>query len=150
MLKQRDRIAAVALMVLAAVIFASTFTFPPPGQPLDPGVGAIPRIVAGVIFLMAFVPLMRPTEGEPLPRGMAAVRVVGTLTLLLGYTLLLDEIGFVITSVLFLVLELLLVGVRRPIPLVALPVLTSFGLFFLFRSVLDVPLPRSGLGGLPF
>lgn len=148
-LQLRDRLAAVAVMVFAIFIFAFTYTFPSPTQALDPGPGAIPRIVAVLIFLMALVPLVRPVEGERLPRGGGLVRLLGTVVLLALYALTIDEIGFVISTAVFLILELLLIGVRRPVTLVAMPLVTSLGLFYLFREVLDVALPMSGIGGLP-
>lgn len=144
-----DRIAAVLLLALAVFVFAYTFTFPPPVQPLDPGVAAFPRIISVLIGVLALVPLVRPEEGEALPRGGAALRVIGTVVLLGGYAIVLDVLGFVITTVGFLLAELLLLGVRRPVLLIILPLGLSMGLFYLFRVLLGVPLPDSGLGGLP-
>lgn len=146
---KRDRLTAGLLMVFAVIVFAFTFTFPAPGQPLDPGVAAMPRIVAVIIFAAAAVPLLRPQEGERLPRGMGAARVGGTAVLLVAYAYSLDAIGFVFATIAFLVLELLLIGVRHWLPLVAMPLVTSIGLFLVFRNALDVPLPTSGIGGFP-
>ena len=144
-----DRIAAGLLLALAIAVFAYTSTFPPPIQDLDPGMSVFPRIAAVIIGVFALVPLLRPEGGEALPRGGSALRVIATVVLLFGYALVLDLMGFVLTTVLFLVALLLLVGVRRPVLLVVVPLGVSLGLFFVFRFFLEVPLPVSGLGGLP-
>lgn len=144
-----DRVAAGLLLTLAVGVFAYTFTFPPPTQELDPGVSAFPRMIAVLIAVLSIVLLVRPQSGEALPRGTAAVRVALTVVLLWGYAMVLDYLGFVITSVVFLLAELLLIGVRRPTWLVLAPLGISLLLFYLFRVFLDVPLPVSGLGGLP-
>lgn len=144
-----DRVAALLLLALAVFVFAYTFTFPPPTQELDPGVAALPRIIAVLIGVLALVPLVRPEGGEELPRGGAALRVVGTVALLSVYALVLDSVGFVFTTIAFLLAELLLIGVRRPLTLIFVSVGVSLGLFYLFRVLLEVSLPVSGLGGLP-
>lgn len=144
-----DRVAAGLLLVFAVGIFAYTFTFPAPVQPQDPGVTAFPRMVAVLIGVLSVVLLVSPREGEALPRGRAAIRVVITALLLCVYAVILDSVGFVITTVLFLLAELLLIEVRRPVLLVLVPLGVGVGLFYLFRVFLEVPLPTSGLGGLP-
>lgn len=147
--KLGDRVAAGLLLAFAVGVFAYTFTFPVPVQDLDPGVTAFPRMVTVLIGVLALVLLVRPREGEPLPRGRAAIRVVVTVLFLCVYAIVLDSMGFVITTVVFLLAELLLIGVRRPVLLVLVPLGVSAGLFYLFRVFLEVPLPVSGIGGLP-
>ena len=144
-----DRVAAGLLLVFAVGVFAYTFTFPQPVQDIDPGVTAFPRMVTVLIGVLSVVLLVRPREGEPLPRGRAAIRVIVTVLLLSLYAVVLDSVGFVITTVVFLLAELLLIGVRRVVLLVLVPLGVSLGLFYLFRVFLEVPLPVSGLWGLP-
>lgn len=147
--KLGDRVAAGLLLAFAVGIFAYTFTFPAPAQPLDPGVTAFPRLVLVLIGVLSLVLLVRPQEGEALPRGWSALQVIGTVLLLCVYAVTLDSVGFVITTVFFLLAELLLIGVRRPVFLVLVPLGLTVGLYYLFRVFLEVPLPTSGLGGLP-
>lgn len=145
-----DRVVAVCLIGFTVFIFVYTGSFPAASQPLDPGIGAFPRIVAGLIGLLALILLAKPQEWEQFPRGSGAVRVVGTVVLVYLYYLALQPLGFVITTSLFLVLHLLLIGVRKPIPIIVVTAVGGYGLFSLFRNLLDVPLPTSGIGGLPF
>jgi putative tricarboxylic transport membrane protein len=147
--KLGDRVAAGLLLAFAVGVFAYTYSFPAPMQELDPGVTAFPRMVSVLIGILALVLLVRPREGEPLPRGWAAIRVLVTALFLVIYAVVLDSVGFVITTVVFLLAELLLIGVRRPVLLVLVPLGVSAGLFYMFRVFLEVPLPVSGIGGLP-
>lgn len=144
-----DRVAGGLLLALAVSVFAYTFTFPAPLQPLDPGVTAFPRMVAVLIGVLSLVLLVRPQEGEALPRGRSTLQVVGTVLLLSVYAVALDRLGFVITTILFLLAELLLIDVRRPVYLILVPLGLGVGLYYIFRVLLEVPLPASGLGGLP-
>ena len=144
-----DRIAGLLLLALAVFVFVYSGTLPAPVQDLDPGVGFFPRMLAVLIGVLALVPLLKPEEWDPLPRGIVAWHVVGTALLLFAYALVMDTAGFVLTTVAFVLAELLLLGARSPLTLIAMPLVVSLGLFYLFRSVLDVPLPTAGWGGLP-
>lgn len=144
-----DRVAGALVLALAVGIFAYTFALPSPAQPTDPGVTALPRMIAVLIGVLALVVLARPEEGETLPRGGGALRVGVTAVLLLLYGLVMDSLGFVITTIVFLLAVLLLIGVRRPVTLVLVPLGVSVGMFLLFRVLLEVSLPVSGMGGLP-
>jgi putative tricarboxylic transport membrane protein len=144
-----DRITGLLLLGLAVFVFVYSGTLPPPVQDLDPGPGFFPRMLAVLIGVLALVPLLKPQDWDPLPRGIVAWHVIGTVLLLFGYALLVDTAGFVITTVVFVLAELLLLGARRPLTLIAMPLVVGLGLFYLFRSVLDVPLPVAGWGGLP-
>lgn len=145
-----DRVVAGLLVAFAVFIFVYTASFPQPTQPLDPGVDAFPRIMAGLIGLLALTLLAKPRSWERFPRGAGAARVVGTVVLIFLYYLAIQPLGFVITTSFFLVGHLLLIGVRKPLPIIIVTFVGGPGLFYLFRNVLDVPLPLSGIGGLPF
>jgi putative tricarboxylic transport membrane protein len=144
-----DRVAGLLLLALAVFVYVYSGTLPAPVQDLDPGVGFFPRMLAVLIGVLALVPLLKPEEWDPLPRGIVAWHVIGTAVLLFGYALVVETLGFVITTVVFVLVELLLLGARRPVTLIAMPLVVGLGLFYLFRSVLDVPLPVAGWGGLP-
>lgn len=142
-----DYVAAGVLLILAIAVFAITLGFPGPGQPNDPGSAAFPRIVAGTLAVLAVLQLARPQRGEELPRGAAALRVMGIVTLLAVYAVVLEALGFILSSVLFLLGALLLAGVRRPSFLVVLPVGISVVLFYVFYNLLEVSLPTGFLEG---
>lgn len=140
-----DYAAAGVLLVFAVAVFAITLGFPGPAQPNDPGSAAFPRIIAGALAVLAVLQLARPRRGEELPRGAAALRVAGMVVLLVVYALVFEVLGFILSSVLFLLGALLLAGVRRPALLLIMPVAISVVLFYVFYNLLEVSLPAGFL-----
>lgn len=145
-----DVVAGALLLVFAAATFVVTLGFPGPGQPNDPGPAAFPRIIAVALAVLAVLQLVRPQGGEALPRGRTAVRVAGVVGLLAAYAAVLEVLGFILASILFLLGALMLAGVRRPLLLVVIPVGVSVVLFYVFYELLDVSLPRGVVEGLLF
>ncbi|MGH3088834.1 MAG: tripartite tricarboxylate transporter TctB family protein [Rubrobacteraceae bacterium] len=141
--------AALALL-LAVSAFVVTFGFPPPAEANDPGAAAFPRLVAAGLAGLAVIQLATPGSGEDLPTGGNALRVAGVLVLLLVYSALLEPLGFILATVLFLFATLLLAEVRNPLPLALIPVGVSALLFYLFYELLRVSLPTGVIeGALP-
>ena len=142
-------ISTALLLVFAAVGFVLTLSFPAPAQPIDPGPAAFPRLIVGGLAIFALLQLLEPGNGEePLPRGRQALKVVGVLVLLLVYAAVLKPLGFIVSTIIFLVGALILAGVRRPFPLVLMPVGLAVVLFYVFYELLRVSLPRGVIEGL--
>ncbi len=137
-----DTILAVALLAIGAAMFLATLAFPPPGQPGDPGAAVFPRLIAVVFAVMAVPVLVWPERITLLPPKDERGRVAAILLLSLGYALLLDPLGFIIPTTLFMVGSLLVMGVRRVMPIVLTAVGVAVGLYLLFAILLDVYLPR--------
>lgn len=126
-----------------------TLSFPAPAQPIDPGPAAFPRLIVGGVAILALLQLLEPGKGEEeLPRGRQALKVGGVLVLLLVYAAVLKPLGFIVSTVIFLVGALILAGVRRPLPLVLMPVGLAVVLFYVFYELLRVSLPRGVIEGL--
>ena len=137
------------LLAFAAAGFVLTLGFPSPAQPIDPGPAAFPRLIFGGVAILAMLQLLEPGKGEePLPRGRQALKVGGVLVLLLVYAAVLKPLGFIVSTVIFLVGALILAGVRRPLPLVLMPVGLAVVLFYVFYELLRVSLPRGVIEGL--
>lgn len=142
-------ISTALLLVFAAVGFVLTLSFPAPAQPIDPGPAAFPRLIVGGLAIFALLQLLEPGKGEePLPRGRQALKVVGVLVLLLVYAAMLKPLGYIVSTVIFLVGALILADVRRPLPLVLMPVGLAVVLFYVFYELLRVSLPRGVIEGL--
>ncbi len=145
-----NRVFAVLLLILAVGIFAATLGFPPPGQADDPGTATFPRMLAGALGVLAVLQILRPGEMEALPRGGGAIRVVGVVALLFVYSIVLEPLGFMLATMLFLAAALVLAGARNPLSLTLIPVGVSVALFYVFNQLLSVSLPRAFLEGLLF
>ena len=126
---------------------------------LGPGPGFFPLILAllgGALAAALIAQLARdplaPT-GEPLPDpepfvpdGGAIFRIVGIIVLLLAAFTALDTLGYRLTSFIFIVLMLLVLGVRNYLAIALVALALSFGVFHSFYYWLKVPLPIGGVG----
>jgi putative tricarboxylic transport membrane protein len=68
--------------------------------------------------------------------------------LLFVYAAVLKPLGYIVSTVIFLVGALILADVRRPLSLVLMPVGLAVVLFYVFYELLRVSLPRGVIEGL--
>ena len=81
-------------------------------------------------------------EGEaPLP-SVNVPRLLGLIGIVLGAVALMNEIGFLLTNLLFLLSFMYLAGVRKKITLFLTSVLGTVILLYLFVKVVYLPLPK--------
>lgn len=142
-----DRVIGIVVLILAVLLVVATLSFPSAlGE--DPGTAALPRLVAGALLILGVLLLVKPTPASVLPakdsRGRLAIIV--TATLVAG--LVVEPLGFPVTMTAFLIVGMLVMGVRNPIGLVVFPLALSFGLYFLFTGPLSVYLPAGILTGV--
>lgn len=142
--------AAILLLIVAVGVIFLTLDFPPPGQPDDPGAGTFPRIIAGLLGVLALLQLLATGHGEPLPRGRILMRIVGVVGLLVFYAVILEPLGFMAATVIFLVSSMMLAGVHRPLLLAMIPPGVSLALFYVFSVLLRISLPRGVVEGFIF
>jgi putative tricarboxylic transport membrane protein len=148
-MRLHDSILAALLLLLALAIGVDASTFPRmPGQPLGPGF--FPTLVAAGIALGALVVLgaaIARRAGPPLleldPWVRSSRRLLDVLLLaggVLFYILLSEQLGYLITAPLALLMFLTATHVR---PLVAVPVaaLVPLLIHYIFYTGLRVPLP---------
>lgn len=129
-------------------MFVATLDFPAPGQPNDPGTGAFPRIISIALVLLSVLLFLRPDPVSLVPTRDRALTVVGIIVATAVFGYLLDPLGFLASSLLFMIVALLLMGVRRPLPLVLVTLGITFGLYYLFAEALSVFLPSGYLEDL--
>ena len=67
--------------------------------------------------------------------------VLTTIGLLVGYAYLLQLTNFIISSILFMVAFMLVLGERKPLNLISVPVVTSLLIYFLFSKAFMIMLP---------
>ncbi len=117
-----------------------------------PGPGFFPFWCGVLMALFSIVwffqVTLRPVEGsaiELVPAGLGSVRVVSVVVGLAIFAVLVGYLGFLLTMLLFLLTMLFALGRQRIPVTVVLSVALSWGMTYLFRSVLDVQLPVSGI-----
>jgi putative tricarboxylic transport membrane protein len=119
---------------------------------LGPGPGFFPLGLAIVgaalsVLLLFEVSGAAADGGEAiLPDAAAMPRLAATLAALAAAGLLLEPLGYRLTTLLFIAGLLLVLGVRSPLALALCALGGSFGVFHVFHAWLKVPLPIGRLG----
>lgn len=112
--------------------------------PSDPGADGYPRIILiGIIIVGILLLFDRGKQEEPrLSRGQI-LRVAGAVGLLIVYYFTLNPLGYISATVILVAGGLLLMGVRRWLPLVLVSAVFALANFYLFYVAFGVPLPLS-------
>jgi putative tricarboxylic transport membrane protein len=125
---------------------------------LGPGPGFFPLILGVLGAVLAALLIERTmrapaaaaieTAGEDglIPDRAATFRIVSIVVLLAASFLALDPIGYRLTSLVFITLALLALGVRNVVAIAIVAVVGSFGVFHSFYYWLKVPLPIGMFG----
>jgi putative tricarboxylic transport membrane protein len=121
--------------------------------PLGPGPGFFPLWLCGLLGLLALVVIAQAVFARPeaLPDDFFASkagyrRIATVLVGLLAVALLMPTLGFRLTMFAFYIALLTLLGRRHPLETLALSLVGSFGVFYLFTEFLSQPLPVGKFG----
>jgi hypothetical protein len=144
-MKKADVIAVVIVIPICLYVFYESGKWPVPallGRPF-----IIPRGVAAFLLATALMLFYRALTGRALPlearlEGADLRRVTGAAVLTFGYLFVVERIGFLGTTFLFMLLFALVLGERRRLRLVLFAILVPFVVFAIFSTALHVPLPR--------
>ena len=119
-----------------------------------PGPGFLPFVTGLILVALSLILLVSrfsrhrdetSSAEKRMPRGQALRRILKALGALCLYVLILEHLGFMITTFLFMVLVLRLEP-RRWTFIVPAAIGTTAFFFFLFKVLLRVPLPPGILG----
>ncbi|WP_134678671.1 tripartite tricarboxylate transporter TctB family protein [Paracoccus ravus] len=147
----------LTLLGALALYFASRQFSPLPGQKY--GAETLPMVISGLaaavgiwLILQGWVsergkPLAMVTDwaSEPAAWG----RIAAAILLITGFILAVDWLGFTLSSLVLLTALMLLTG-ARPLPALALSLVTVLVVQFAFGRLLLVPLPRGEFLSLPW
>ena len=130
-------------IAIGGVAFALALGYHMPGSiALSPA--TFPIIVSFVLVALGLRLVMRTPKGGALSRSEFMSRagaVAMIFALCLAYAFAMQLIGFVVSTIAFLFVFLLMLGERRKSMIVLVPVLTSLGVYFFFEKALSVMLP---------
>jgi len=144
-MKKADIIAGVIVIPICLYVFHESGKWPVQallGRPF-----VIPRGVATLLVVAALFLLYRAATGRSLPLenplvGADLWRVIGAAVITFGYLPLVERIGFLGTTFLYLLLFAWVLGERRWSRLALFGLLVPVVMFGLFSTALHVPLPR--------
>lgn len=141
-----DRIVSFVLILIGAVFCISSIGLGI-GWPNSPGSGFLPFIVGGMLILLSVGVIfegMRAKGSEsraPLFRGKRSVVAMSVMVSLFAYSLLLDTLGFMLTTFLLLTFLFRVSEKQNMMKVVGAALLTTILAYFLFDYFLEVALP---------
>lgn len=142
------RIISLLLLIFSGSYLLKSLSIPY-GRISEPGPGIFPVGVGILMTLLTFFNFIKffhgvPSKktGESLPQGKDFYRWIGILLVLVFYGVFLGVLGYILSSIILLMLVLFLLGMNGWIRIVLISILTSVISYYLFSIILDVPLPR--------
>jgi putative tricarboxylic transport membrane protein len=143
-----------AVILCCGAIGLLLFSYKPQEASLYSNLGGMfwPRILLWSILLISSLMLVialhsRPVKGDRnnADRWKYPKTLILVFLACFGYFLLLDVIGFVLSTLLYLGIMLVILGVQNKAKITIYPVIAVAIYWFLFVQILKVPLPR-GVG----
>lgn len=145
--KWLDLFLGILSIVLLVIVFVLSASFPEPHE-AQLGAAVFPRIIALVLAVVGVYILVR-AMGK---KSNAAVdinnaqKVFLTFFILLLYGLFLKKVGFVILTPVFIAALLFLMKFSNVVTNLLTSILTTAGIYLIFKVLLSVPLPEGILG----
>jgi len=148
-MKKANFIVSGVFAAFAIVIIAISLGYPPSNHGV-PGPGMFPILIAGLILIsaltLALLTLRMPKEKDTQIdlKSKNVLNVYITMAGLIVYAITFPLIGFIVTTSIMLVLYIKWFGKRPWWKCILISLLFTIAIFFLFGSVLNVPM-RFGL-----
>jgi len=154
--RRRDRLIGLVLVAFAAAWCGIAYVTIPPGfgdaaigpREFPLAVGLLLAALSALLFASSFLPEPAAAARRPdeLPLGTEVWAAGSTVALLVVYALLMQWLGFVVATVIVVAVALRLVlNVRSPVLLIAMPLGLGFGIFFVMGRLMEIYLPRGTL-----
>lgn len=147
-MEKAETVGGLLILAVGVVILVAASRLPYMVENV-PGPGFLPLWLSfGILISGAIVTFnalrgrLRPGEPIPWPNTSGWIQVVVLMVALgLGF-LFLDELGFVVTTALFMAIVIFSLGVRSAITLIVAPLAAAGILYAVFAMWLNVPLPQ--------
>ncbi len=140
---------ALLLLLISGIIFWQSLLIPY-YSPYGPGPGFLPRWTSGIIIILLIVYLIQSIRidfisiSEVMPKGEGLVNILVTLGAIIVFMIIIPYVGFNVSSV--IMLTLLFSRGFKWYKAIGISVVVTFIVFFIFGSLLGVPLPVNEYG----
>ncbi|MGB3262047.1 tripartite tricarboxylate transporter TctB family protein [Paenisporosarcina sp.] len=139
-----NRIISIILLVFSIFVWIGANEFPASnGQGLGPDF--FPKVTAIILGVLATILFFKKEDTEEsifsFPRSAVPLFVSGLIALVL-YVILIEFIGFTISTILLTFSWMWLMGIRKWITLIVASILISVGIAAVFEFLLFVPIPH--------
>ena len=152
-MKKADLITGIVLLVLSGYVIQEAWQMPPSAS-FGPGsgflslwLGVVLAVFATILFVSAWHRQATEKDSEPVfPGKQALLAITLVLVGLAGYILLIEVLGYLVDTFLFIVF-LMKVVEREKWPLTLMvAVITTAALFITFQFLLQITLPSNMFG----
>jgi len=160
-----DIVLGIIFAALSIVFYIGTLSFPKFSIGINPKVYplfiiistfalSVMLMVQGIIKLRKERPPSTKTSAEKgiskpsscdvsLPKGKTALKLIALAIVILAYVIGFEPLGYIILTPLLMAFTMYLFGERKPLRIIVVSILVPVILYWVFRTVFRVPLPRS-------
>ena len=148
--RQLDKITGVLLVLLSLVIYGQASTYPDEASNYVKYLAVALCLLAAVFLVQTFrkTPAFSWPEIRQHFAGIQWASLMLTLLFTVLYVATMKWIGFIIGTIVFIMVELALLGVRKASPLVGISVISTAVLYVSFGILLSIRLPAGILDGI--
>jgi len=142
-----DRISGIALLLLAGFVAVETRVLPL-GDHQNPGPGYLPLLLASILAVLSVLMILRPKGSPPWKsvQWKEKSHALAIFVCCLFATFCVEPLGYRLTMLLILGFLFGVLERMKAWWAVGLAFALSWGSFWVFDTLLMVPLPRGGLG----
>lgn len=151
-MKRADLITGFVLLALSGYVIRESWMMPASAT-FGPGSGFLPlwlgilmAVLAAILIATAWLRRPDPGDKAPFPAGRALLRVTAVMVGLGVYISLMEVLGFVLNTFLFVAYLMLAVEREKMKLTMLVAVLTTAGLYLVFQVLLGITLPKSMFG----
>jgi putative tricarboxylic transport membrane protein len=150
-MKTADLITGIVLLVLSGLVIAEAWRMPDSAS-FGPGAGFLPFwviLALLAVLLLVSVWTRKVTEKDissPFPGKKALLAITGVLGGLAAYILLIEVLGFLVDTFLYVAFLLGVVERERWRLTVSVALFTTIGLYVIFQVLLTIGLPKNMFG----
>ncbi|MDD3656765.1 MAG: tripartite tricarboxylate transporter TctB family protein [Atribacterota bacterium] len=151
---KKEIILSMIFIIVSIIVFALTFQFPHQTVALAPT--AFPRFISASLILLSIILLIQGIKGitkgasgqsgqkeEKLKKYKGFIfKLILMMFLAFLYTRIIGKIGYLASTPPFIAGNMLLFKERRVTWIIALSLTITFLLYFIFRMVFKIPIPR--------
>lgn len=150
---KKEILVSIFFMILSIIVFILTFRFPKQTVALSPT--AFPRFISVSLFSLSIILFLqgiagarkrsRPKEVNKKHYQEFTFKLLLMILLAFLYTRILPIAGYILATPPLIAGNMLLFNEKRWFWVIAVPLVTTFLLYLVFRMIFKIPLPRFNL-----